>query len=80
MRVRVRRPALSFRVPSLPLGLLHYWVATLQALFARGADLTAVDENGTDALTKVRRVREEEEEEEEEERGGVIEGSGKRGM
>lgn len=30
-------------------------VATLKALFARGADLTAVDENGTDALTKVRK-------------------------
>lgn len=28
-------------------------VATLKALFARGADLTAVDENGTDALAKV---------------------------
>ena len=31
--------------------------ATLKALFARGADLTAVDENGTDALTKVREGR-----------------------
>lgn len=28
-------------------------VATLKALFARGANLTAVDENGTDALAKV---------------------------
>ena len=29
-------------------------VATLRALFARGADLAAVDENGTDALAKAR--------------------------
>ena len=60
------------RVPERQVAARLNDVATLQALFARGADLTAVDENGTDALTKVRRVREEEEEEEEEERGGGL--------